>query len=82
MPFREAHEVTGRIVIHCVRKKKSLSDLKIGELKKFSGLIGQDIYPLLTAEGSVAAKRSRGGTSPGEVKRQIARLKKAIADKK
>ncbi|MCL5422130.1 MAG: argininosuccinate lyase [Nitrospirae bacterium] len=78
MPFREAHEVTGRIVLHCIEKKKSLSDLKVGELKKFSGLIDRDIYPFLTAEGSVRAKKSRGGTSLVEVKKQIKRLKKAV----
>ncbi len=78
MAFREAHEVTGRIVILCIEKKKSLSDLKIGELKKFSRLIGQDIYPFLTAEGSVAAKRSRGGTSKAEVVKQIRRLRKTV----
>lgn len=82
MAFREAHEVTGRIVIHCIEKKKSLSDLKIGELKKFSGLIGQDIYPFLTAEGSVAAKRSRGGASQVQVKMQIKRLKKIVTSNK
>ena len=82
MPFREAHEVTGRIVIHCIKKKKSLGELKINELQKFSGLIGQDIYDLLTAEGSVTAKRSGGGTSPVEVKKQIARLKKIVTGNK
>jgi argininosuccinate lyase len=78
MPFREAHEVTGRIVIHCIEKKKGLGDLMIRELKKFSTLIGPDIYPFLTAEGSVMAKRSRGGTSQVEVRKQIKRLKKIV----
>ncbi len=82
MPFREAHEVTGRIVGHCAEMKKNLSDLKIGELKKFSGLIGRDIYPFLTAEGSVAAKRSRGGTARTEVKRQLKRLRKIVTRNK
>jgi argininosuccinate lyase len=79
MPFREAHEVTGRIVMHCVTKEKSLGALKINELKSFSGLIGSDIYSLLTAEGSVAAKRSPGGTSQVEVKKQLKRLKKIVS---
>jgi argininosuccinate lyase len=78
MPFRDAHEVTGRIVLHCIENERALSDLKVPELRKFSRLINGDIYRFLAAEGSVMAKRSRGGTSRAEVKKQINRLKKLI----
>jgi argininosuccinate lyase len=55
MPF-EAHEVTGRIVIHCIKRKRP-GELKINELQKVS--IDRSGYlRLLTAEGSVTAKRS------------------------
>lgn len=81
MAFREAHEVTGRTVLYCIEKKKKLSELKIPDLRKFSRLFDSDIYRYLTAEGSVAAKKSRGGTSKTEVKRQIKRLKKAVTRK-
>ena len=76
MPFREAHGVTGRIVLHCIENKRALGDLKVPELRKFSRLINGDIYRFLAAEGSVMAKRSRGGTSRAEVKKQINRLRK------
>lgn len=79
MPFREAHEVTGRIVLHCVGNGKPLSALKLGELRAFSPLIGRDIFSCLTAEGSVKAKQSRGGTSPASVRQQIRRLKKTVS---
>jgi argininosuccinate lyase len=82
IPFREAHEVTGRIVLYCIEKKKQLGDLKVNELKRFSRLIRPDIYHYLTAEGSVAAKVSRGGTSRTEVKKQIKRLKKKVLSEK
>jgi argininosuccinate lyase len=83
MPFREAHEVTGRIVLHCIENKRKLSDLKIQDLRRFSRLIDGDIYRYLTAEGSVTAKRSRGGTSRTEVRKQIKRLRKIVtSDKK
>jgi argininosuccinate lyase len=81
MPFREAHEVTGSLVRYCIEKKKGLSDLKLSELKKFSGLIGKDVFLFIAVEGSVGSKRSSGGTSPSEVKRQIERLKRTIAGK-
>lgn len=82
LPFREAHEVTGRIVRHCIDSNKGLIDLQIKDLKGFSRVIQKDIYKYLTAEGSVMAKKSGGGTSRSEVEKQIRRLKKTIAGKK
>ncbi len=82
MPFREAHEVTGRIVLYCIERKKGLGELKLGEFREFSPRIEREIYRYLTAEGSVSAKRSRGGTSPVEVRKQIKRLRKRVDRKK
>ncbi len=82
LPFREAHEVTGRIVRHCIDSNKGLIDLQIKDLKGFSQVIQKDIYKYLTAEGSVMAKKSGGGTSRSEVEKQIRRLKKTITGKK
>ncbi len=78
IPFREAHEITGRIVLYCIENRKRLDDLKITEFKRFSRLIGPDIYTHLTAEGSVMSKASMGGTSQIEVKKQIKRLKRTV----
>jgi len=78
IPFRKAHEITGKIVLYCSRKKKSLEKLALKEFHSFSGLIKKDVYYCLTPEGSVKNKRSHGSTSPVEVKRQIKRLNKII----
>lgn len=78
MPFRDAHEVTGRIVRHCIEIGKRLEDLGIEEFVRFSKLIKEDVYNNLTAEGSAMAKRSEGGTSRIEVERQIKRSKKKL----
>ncbi|GAB4415248.1 MAG: hypothetical protein OHK0032_11420 [Thermodesulfovibrionales bacterium] len=78
MPFREAHETTGRIVLYCIENRKRLEDLKLREFRRFSRLIDEGIYTHLNAEGSAMAKRSRGGTSPIEVKKQIKRLGKTV----
>lgn len=75
IPFRIAHEITGRIVRYCIDNKKTLENLTIDEMKRFSPDIGEDIFSFLTPEGSVRAKASMGGTSPQEVKKQIKRLK-------
>jgi argininosuccinate lyase len=82
MPFREAHEVTGRIVLHCIKNSMTFDQLKMKELQMFSPLIGRDICGYITAEGSIAAKKSKGGTSPIEVRRQIRRLSKTIKRKR
>jgi len=75
VPFRKAHEITGRIVLSCIKEKKRLADLTLQELNEFSPLISADIYSCLKADESVKNKRSLGGTSLGEVKKQIKRLR-------
>jgi len=78
IPFREAHEITGKIVLYCIRNKKQFEELSINEFKKFSSAIAKDIYSRIRAEDSIKAKTSRGGTAPSEVKKQIKRLKQLI----
>jgi argininosuccinate lyase len=81
LPFRKAHEVTGRIVLYCSEKKKRLEELTLAELKKFSSLISEDIYTVVSAEASVRGKKSLGSTSPEEVRRQIKRFEKILNEK-
>lgn len=78
IPFREAHEITGKIVLYCIKNKKELKGLSIDEFKKFSSAIAKDIYSRISAEDSIKAKTSRGGTAPSEVKKQLKRLKQLI----
>lgn len=75
IPFRRAHEITGRIVRYCIENEKSLEALGIDELRRFSPLFEPDISSIITPYGSVRAKNSKGGTSPEEVKKQIKTLK-------
>jgi argininosuccinate lyase len=78
MPFRDAHEVVGKSVAYGVETGKDLSDMSLDELKVFSDIIEQDVFEVLTLEGSVAARNHRGGTAPEQVKKQIERLKKLL----
>ena len=78
IPFREAHEITGKIVLYCIKKKKEFKGLSINEFKKFSPAIARDIYSRIRAEDSIKAKKSRGGTAPSEVRKQIKRLKQLL----
>jgi len=79
LPFREAHEVTGRIVRHCEKMKIGLPELPLAEFRRFSNLFGKDIHSKLGVKASVGSRTSEGGTSPQEVKRQIKRMKKLIS---
>jgi argininosuccinate lyase len=82
LPFRKAHELTGRIVLYCISKKKKLEELTLKELNKFSPLISYDVYPVMEPEKSVKGKKSTGSTSPDEVRKQIKRLRKKVKSKK
>ncbi|MCC6346839.1 MAG: argininosuccinate lyase [Nitrospirales bacterium] len=76
VPFRTAHEITGKIVRYCLDRGKGLSGLSVGEYRSFSDAIGEDIYRCIGTSGSVGAKRSFGGTAPAEVKQQIRRFRR------
>jgi len=78
IPFRHAHEITGRIVLSCITNEKRLDQLTLKELRTFSPLISSDIFSVLRPEESVRNRKSEGGTAPDEVKKQIKRLKKTV----
>ena len=67
LPFRDAHEVVGKVVGHCVSKDITLEDLSLDDLQEFSDAIGDDVFSVLTLEGSVAARNHLGGTAPDQV---------------
>ncbi|HYK74131.1 MAG TPA: argininosuccinate lyase [Pseudoneobacillus sp.] len=71
LPFRDAHEVIGKIVLYSIQNNKFLLDLKIEEYKQFSPLFEEDIFVILSPEQVVSARNSYGGTSPVQVKEQI-----------
>ncbi|AZU60960.1 argininosuccinate lyase [Neobacillus mesonae] len=71
LPFREAHEVIGKIVLYSIQSNKYLLDLSMEEYKQFSDLFEDDIYEVLAPEHVVAVRNSFGGTSPEQVKLQI-----------
>ena len=79
MPFRDAHKVVGKSVAFGIEKKKDLAELKLAELQNFSDLITQDVFEVLTLEGSVAARDHIGGTAPIQVLAAVATAKTDIS---
>ena len=78
IPFRKAHELVGRIVLHCEAKRIELQDLSMEEYASFSPLIGEDVYPALTLENSLNARALAGGTAPERVQEAIAEAEKFL----
>jgi argininosuccinate lyase len=78
MPFRDAHEVVALAVKHGVQQGCDLADLPLNDLQKFSSMISDDVYQVLTLEGSVASRNHIGGTAPAQVKLAIARARKLM----
>ncbi|MCQ4575491.1 MAG: argininosuccinate lyase [Candidatus Brocadiales bacterium] len=78
LPFREAHEVVGKTVRAAVKRKKRLAELSIDELRKFSGLIDNDVYRILGVENCVKHYAGPGSTAPREVKKRLAFWKKKL----
>jgi argininosuccinate lyase len=79
VPFRDCHEIIGRIVLHCIGAGKAIEDLSIDELRQFSARFDEDIYENISARACISAKRSEGSASFESVERQIARMETHLA---
>ena len=79
MPFRDAHEVVGKSVAFGIQEKKDLAELTLDELQSFSELIAEDIFEVLTLEGSIGARDHIGGTAPAQVLAAVATAKEDIS---
>ncbi len=79
LPFRDAHEAVARAVRHAESKGVDLADLPLAELQSFSALVGDDVFAVLTLDGSVASRDHPGGTAPAQVRAAIAMARAALA---
>ncbi len=75
VPFRDAHEIVGKAVRFGVDNNKDLSEMSLTELKGFSAAIDDDVFEVLTLEGSVAARNHIGGTAPDQVRAAVKRAR-------
>jgi len=74
LPFRDAHETVAHAVRHCEEKGCDLSDLSLSELRDIHPSIEDDVFGVLTLEGSVASRNHIGGTAPERVKAEAERV--------
>lgn len=78
LAFRDAHEIVGLAVRLGVDTKRDLSELSLAELQSFSALITENVFEVLSLEGSVAARNHVGGTAPEMVKTAILKAKENL----
>jgi argininosuccinate lyase len=68
IPFREAHEIVGKALRAAEQDGKSIRDMPIRELKKFSPAFGPELSTVLSLESALARRSVAGGTAPGAVR--------------
>ena len=78
MAFRDAHEVVGKAVHSAVARGVDLSAFTLAELKAVCADIEQDVFDVLSLEGSVAARDHFGGTAPAQVRAAVARARQTL----
>lgn len=81
MPFRDAHEISGKIVSYAEDKGMELEELEFMEIKKFSKLIEVDIFEYISVQGSIESRKSFGGTATDNVRKMINQAKRKLKNK-
>jgi argininosuccinate lyase len=79
LPFRQAHEVIGKIVLYCIQNKKYLLDMSMDEFGGFSDLFDDKIYAILEPEHVVNARNVYGGTASNQVSEAIGRAEVVLS---
>ena len=81
VPFRMAHEITGKTVAHCIESGGNLQNITLKELKNISAYFEKDVFEHIKLENSVQKKSVYGGTAKKQVEAQIARIDKKLRNK-
>jgi argininosuccinate lyase len=79
LPFREAHEIVGRLVLECEKTGRGLQDLTLGELKSASAAFGDDALDAVDIDKLVSLRATEGGTGHDAVKAQLVLARDTVA---
>jgi argininosuccinate lyase len=80
IPFRDSHEIVGKSVAYGLSENKDLSEMTLAELQQFSDIIENDVFDVLTLEGSVAARNHVGGTAPNQVRTAVQTARQLLSN--
>jgi len=78
VPFREAHEIVGKLVLYCSKKGCGLEDLTLEEFQQFSGVFAEDLFESISVEYCVRQRKLPGGPAPESVAQAIEWTEKAM----
>lgn len=78
IPFRKAHEITGKIVLHCIDEGCLLNELELATYQRFCDDIKEDVYAHLSVEAVIEAHKAEGGTSRQSVENQLEACKDTL----
>ncbi|MCR4451413.1 argininosuccinate lyase, partial [Aeromonas veronii] len=67
IPFREAHHIVGETVVYAIQVKKPLEELSLPEFQRFSPVVGEDVYPNLELEATLAKRVAKGGVAREQI---------------
>lgn len=79
LPFREAHDIVGRVVLRAIQLRKEIEEISLEELQTFSPLIDADVYQALSLEQTINSKSQIGGTAQASVKESLAEARDVLA---
>jgi argininosuccinate lyase len=79
IPFRDAHEVVGKAVSHGLAEGLDLAEMSLETLQGFCADIGEDVFAVLSLEGSIAARDHIGGTAPSQVRAAAQRARDKVS---
>ena len=74
LPFRDAHAILGRLVLHCEQNGLALGDLSLSELREFSDVFDEDVFDAISLETCINSRFIVGGPSPAGVAAHIGQL--------
>ena len=78
VPFREAHDIVGQVVLYAIAQNKALEELSVEEFKRFKDVIAEDVYPILSLESILAKRDVLGGVAVNQTKAEIEALKQQL----
>ncbi len=78
LPFRRAHEITGKVVSYAVQQRKTLSQLSLNEWQRFSPLFQSDLFEFISIEAALKRRNVYGGTGPEALDTQFQQAEKVI----
>ena len=79
IPFREAHEITGKIVRHCIEHDLRLPELTLEEYRAFSDSFDRDVFETINLDTAISRRDHIGGTAPSRVRAALRKARRRLA---